>query len=294
MNLKIDPKDFYYDPEKNLPLSSFSNEISPLYKDKKEYKNLLDDYTKEIGSRQSMMYAHDRYAVLLVFQGMDTAGKDGAIRHVMTGINPAGVQVMTFKRPSDRELDHDWMWRSTWRLPERGRIGIFNRSYYEELLVVKVHPEILTKVQRVPQEHIADLDKVWDDRYEDTRNFETFIHRNGTEVIKFFVNISKDEQKDRLLDRIDRQEKNWKMSPQDVKERGFWDDYMQAYEDLLRATSRPDAPWYVIPGNDKKNARLIISQIVLHHLNQLDISYPEVTDEFRDKLEEVRKVLEDS
>lgn len=294
MNLKIDPQDFYYDPEKNLPLSSFPNEISPLYEDKKAYKKLLEDYTDEIADLQNMMFAHDRYAVLLIFQGMDTAGKDGAIRHVMTGINPAGVQVQTFKKPSDRELDHDWMWRTTSRLPERGRIGIFNRSYYEEVLVVKVHPNILTDYQRVPKEFTGDLDQVWAQRYEDTRNFEKFIHRNGTEVVKFFVNISKDEQKDRLLDRINRQEKNWKMSPADVKERGFWDDYQKAYEDLLRATSRPDAPWYVIPGNDKKNARLIISQIVLHHLRQLDISYPEVNDEFRQKLDEVRKVLEDS
>jgi PPK2 family polyphosphate:nucleotide phosphotransferase len=294
MNLKIDLQDFYYDPEKNLPVSSLPNEIDPLYDGKKEYKKFLDEYKDEIKDLQNMMFAHDRYSMLLIFQGMDTAGKGGAIRHVMTGINAAGVQVHSFKRPSDRELDHDWMWRTTSRLPERGRVGIFDRSYYEEVLVVKVHPGILRDVQRIPREHIQDEAKVWEERYADIRNLEDFLYRNGTPVVKFFINISRDEQRDRLLSRIDRPEKNWKMSLGDVRERGYWNDYMQAFEDLLQATSRPHAPWYVIPGNDKRNARLIISQIVLHHMRALDMHYPRVTEEFKAKLDEVRKELEKS
>ncbi|HHG83532.1 MAG TPA: polyphosphate kinase 2 family protein [Bacteroidetes bacterium] len=294
MNLKIDLQDFYFDPQNSTSVSSLPNEVTPLYKKKSDYRDLLEKNTAEIHDLQNLMYAHDRYALLLIFQGMDSAGKDGAIRHVMTGINPAGVQVFSFKKPSKEELDHDWMWRTSCSLPERGRIGIFNRSYYEEVLVVKVHPEIVQKYQRVPKEFIKNEASLWEERYADIRNFENMLHRNGTRIVKFFINISKDEQKERLLARIDQPEKNWKMSPADVKERGYWDDYMQAYEDLLKNTSRENAPWYVIPGNDKKNARLIISQIVLQHLQEMDMNYPVVTDEFRAKLTEVRKVLEDS
>lgn len=294
MNLKIDLQDFYYDPQHSGPVSELPNEVAPLYEKKKQYKKFLEEYTEEIHDLQNVMYAHDRYSLLLVFQGMDTAGKDGAIRHVMTGINPAGVQVFSFKKPTSKELDHDWMWRTSRCTPERGRIGIFNRSYYEEVLVVKVHPTIVQKYQRIPNEHIADLENLWEERYADIRNFENMLYRNGTRVVKFFINISKDEQKERLLARIDTPEKNWKMSPADVKERGYWDNYQQAYEDLLKNTSTETAPWYVIPGNDKKNARLIISQIVLHHLRGLDMHYPEVTEEFRNNLAEVRKVLEES
>ncbi|MEM1000753.1 MAG: PPK2 family polyphosphate kinase [Bacteroidota bacterium] len=294
MNLKIDLQDFYFNPEQPGTVTELPNAVDPLYDGKKAYRKLLAEYKDEIKDLQNMMFAHDRYSMLLIFQGMDTAGKGGAIRHVMSGISAAGVQVSAFKRPSSLELDHDWMWRSTTRLPERGRIGIFDRSYYEEVLVVKVHPSILHDVQRIPQEHTRTEASVWESRYGDIRNFEDFLHRNGTQVVKFFINISKDEQKKRLLDRIDRPEKNWKMSLSDVKERGHWDAYMQAYQDLLAATSRPQAPWYVIPGNDKKNARLIISQIVLHHLRGFEMHYPQPTDEFRQKLLGVRKALENS
>lgn len=294
MNLKIDVENFRYQPGQGTRVADLPNAVPRLYESKKAYRKLLEEYTEEIHDLQNLMYAHDRYSLLLVFQGMDTAGKDGAIRHVMSGINPAGVQVFAFKKPSNRELDHDWMWRTTRFLPERGRIGIFNRSYYEEVLVVKVHPNILTDYQRIPKAQTADLDLVWQQRYQDIVNFEDMLYRNGTRVIKFFLNISRDEQKARLLDRIDRPEKNWKMSVADVKERGFWNGYMDAYQDLLEATSRERAPWYVIPGNDKKNARLIISQIVLHHIQGLSMHYPKVTPEFREKLQEVRKVLEDS
>ncbi len=252
----------------------------------------MGEYTEKMQSLQDMLYAYDRYSLLLIFQGMDTAGKDGAIKHVMSGINVTGVQVFTFKRPSDMELDHDWMWRTTCCLPERGRIGIFNRSYYEEVLVVKVHPEILRNYQRIPKDLIADENKIWEDRYKDINNFEDFQHRNGCRVVKFFLNISKEEQKRRLLDRIDQPEKNWKMSLQDVEERKDWEKYMDCYQELLDKTSSPNSPWYVIPANDKKNARLIISRIILGELKSLDMHFPEVTDEFRAKLKAVKDVLD--
>lgn len=291
MESRIKIEDFRYAPGKSPRLSAIPNEIPDVYKNKDEYEDLMAEYTEAMQSLQDMLYAYDRYSLLLIFQGMDTAGKDGAIKHVMSGINVTGVQVFTFKRPSDMELDHDWMWRTTCCLPERGRIGIFNRSYYEEVLVVKVHPEILHKVQRIPHDLIENEAKVWEDRYRDINNFEDFQHRNGCRVVKFFVNISKDEQKKRLLDRIDQPEKNWKMSLQDVEERKDWDNYMDAYQELLDKTSSPNSPWYVIPGNDKKNARLIISRIILSELKSLDMHFPEVTDEFRAKLKAVKDVL---
>ncbi|MEM7036690.1 MAG: polyphosphate kinase 2 family protein [Bacteroidota bacterium] len=292
MNVKIDPEDFRYVPGKSPAVTDLPNAIDPLYERKKDYRKALESYTEEIHDLQNLMYAHDRYSLLLVFQGMDTAGKDGAIRHVMSGINPAGVQVFSFKKPTPIELDHDWMWRTSKSLPERGRIGIFNRSYYEEVLVVKVHPGILTGFQRIPEGQTSDADKVFEQRYQDIVNFEDFLYRNGTHFVKFFLNISKDEQKRRLIDRIDRPEKNWKMSLSDIKERGYWENYQGAYQDLLTATSTERAPWYVIPGNDKKNARLIISQIVMKHMKALDMAYPTVTDEFREELKKAREVLE--
>ena len=291
MESKIKIEDFRYAPGKSANLSKIPTEIPDVYKNKDEYEDLMGEYTEKMQSLQDMLYAYDRYSLLLIFQGMDTAGKDGAIKHVMSGINVTGVQVFTFKRPSDMELDHDWMWRTTCCLPERGRIGIFNRSYYEEVLVVKVHPEILRNVQRIPHDLIADENKVWEDRYKDINHFEDFQHRNGCRVVKFFLNISKEEQKKRLLDRIDQPEKNWKMSLQDVEERKDWEKYMDAYQELLDKTSSPNSPWYVIPANDKKNARLIISRIILGELKSLDMHFPEVTDEFRAKLKAVKDVL---
>ncbi|MEY3442280.1 MAG: hypothetical protein RLZZ519_561, partial [Bacteroidota bacterium] len=278
MESRIKIEDFRYAPGKSAKLSSIPTEIPDVYKNKDEYEDLMGEYTEKVQSLQDMLYAYDRYSLLLIFQGMDTAGKDGAIKHVMSGINVTGVQVFTFKRPSDMELDHDWMWRTTCCLPERGRIGIFNRSYYEEVLVVKVHPEILRNYQRIPKDLIADENKIWEDRYKDINNFEDFQHRNGCRVVKFFLNISKEEQKRRLLDRIDQPEKNWKMSLQDVEERKDWEKYMDCYQELLDKTSSPNSPWYVIPANDKKNARLIISRIILGELKSLDMHFPEVTD----------------
>lgn len=291
MNLKIDPAELRYVPGKSQPLVKLPNEIAPLYEKKKDYKDQLEDYREAIHDLQYMMYAHDRYSLLCVFQGMDTSGKDGAIRHVFSGVNPAGIDIQSFKKPSDIELSHDWMWRTTKALPERGRIGIFNRSYYEEVLVVKVHPKILNKYQHIPDEFKKEEETVWQQRYQDIVNFEDFLHRNGTKVVKFFLNISRDEQRARLIDRIDRPEKNWKMSLGDVEERQYWNDYQQAYQDLLTATSTEDSPWYVIPGNDKKNARLMVAQVVLHHLGQMDMQYPDVADDFREELKTVREQL---
>jgi PPK2 family polyphosphate:nucleotide phosphotransferase len=291
MELKIDINDFRYTPGKSPVLAKLPNAIHDIYDDKDEYEQMLEEHKKKIQEYQAMMYAQDRYSMLLIFQGMDTSGKDGAIKHVMAGTDPAGVQFYAFKKPNDTELDHDWMWRTTTCLPERGRIGIFNRSYYEEVLVVKVHPKILREYQRIPAEMIKDEAKVWKHRYSDINNFEDFISRNGTKVVKFFINISKEEQKQRLLDRIDQPDKNWKMSLQDVVERESWQGYMDAYQDLLTHTSTDNAPWYVVPGDDKKNARLIISSIVMAEFAKLDLHYPETTEEFRAKLREVREYL---
>ncbi len=294
MKLKIDPEQFRYVPGKSLHVNNQPSRIEPLYERKKEYRKLLDEYTEEIHDLQSLMFAQDRYSLLLIFQGMDTAGKGGAIRHVMSGVNPAGVQVFAFKKPTSQELDHDWMWRTTRCLPERGRIGIFDRSYYEEVLVVKVHPEIVRQYQRIPAEHIPqNLDTLWTQRYQDIVNFEDYLYRNGTRVIKFFLHISYDEQRQRLLDRINRPDKNWKMSMADVKERGHWNAYQDAFQDMLEGTSRETAPWYVIPGNSKRNARLIVSQIVLNHLYGLNMHYPKVSDKMRAELEEAKIKLQD-
>lgn len=292
MKLRIDPEEFRYQPGKSKALSDIPTDIKDLYEDKKEYKGLLKDYTNEIDELQSMMYADGRNSLLLVFQGMDSAGKGGAIRHVMSGINPAGVHVTSFKRPSSLELRHDWMWRSTRKLPLRGHIGIFDRSYYEEVLVVRVNTGILTDAQLIPEQHTEDTDEVMQERLQDIVNFENYLQRNGTQVVKFYLHISKEEQRERLLARIDEPAKNWKMNPGDVRERQKWDRYREAYQDTLDKTSRPEAPWYVIPGNDKKNARLLISQIVLRHMRKLKMNFPKADGEILAQLEECREILE--
>jgi len=272
-------------------LAKRSTEIGKLYKDKKDYRDQLEELREQIDELQHMMYAHDRYALLAVFQAMDAAGKDGTIRRVFTGVNPHGLQLYAFKKPSDRELDHGFMWRTNQFMPERGRIGVFNRSYYEEVLVVRVHEEILQKYQRVPEEFTKNLSRVWKQRYEDIKNFELYAHRNGTRVMKFFLNVSKEEQGRRFLARIDEPEKNWKFSEADIKERGYWDDYMRAYQDCIKATAAPHAPWYVIPADDKWNMRLIVARLILNELEQLDIHFPKVTPARRKELQEIRKGL---
>ena len=287
--MKIKSKDFRVRPGKMVKLDKWPTRVEPVYKSKKRYHKLLDEQVEELSSLQRLHYASNRYAVLLIFQGMDAAGKDGVIRNVMSGINPQGCEVFSFKQPSAEELEHDFLWRTTRRLPERGRIGIFNRSYYEEVLIVRVHPEIL-RSQRLPDE-LPDAKTIWKDRYRSIVDLEEHLHRNGTRVIKFFLHLSNDEQRKRFLARIDEPDKNWKFSLADIHERKFWNLYMQAYEDCLNATSTAHAPWYVVPADDKENARLIVSQIVLDVLNELPMIYPQTTPERRQELTSLRKQL---
>jgi len=255
---------------------------------KERAKKLLDQNLVDLAEVQSRLYADDRYAVLIVLQALDAAGKDGTIKHVMSGVNPQGCQVFSFKKPSAEDLDHNFLWRYTKSLPERGRIGIFNRSYYEDVLVVKVHPEFLGP--QLPREKVGK--KFWEERYEDINAFERHLVRNGTVILKFFLNVSKKEQKKRFLERLERPEKNWKFSPSDLSERGFWDDYMSAYEDALSATSTDWAPWYVVPADHKWITRSVVADIVTNSLRELDLQYPVVTPQQRKLLDEARKKLD--
>jgi PPK2 family polyphosphate:nucleotide phosphotransferase len=253
-------------------LNKFPTKVKPFYPSEEAYKELLHEHIDELSEHQGLLYAQNRYALLLIFQAMDAAGKDGAIKHVMSGINPQGCQVFSFKHPSTEELEHDFLWRTTRCLPERGRIGIFNRSYYEEVLVVKVHPEIL-QAQALPKELVHDK-KFWEKRYRSINDLEKHLHRSGTHIVKFFLHLSKEEQRKRFLARIDDPKRNWKFSQSDLAERGFWKEYQRAYEECLSATSTEHAPWFVVPADDKKNARLLISQIVLDTLKDLKLEYP--------------------
>lgn len=238
---------------------------------------------------QDMLYAQDKWALLLIFQAMDAAGKDGAIKHVMSGVNPQGCQVYSFKAPSERELQHDFLWRTTLDLPERGHIGIFNRSYYEEVLVVRVHPEVLEN-ERIPPSLVSK--KIWDERFEDIRSFERHMARSGTVIRKFFLHVSKKEQKNRFLARLDEPEKNWKFSAGDIHERKYWDDYQGAYEDMIRNTATKHGPWYVVPADKKWFTRLVISSVIVETLESLELAYPPVDDKKKKELAEARKVLE--
>jgi PPK2 family polyphosphate:nucleotide phosphotransferase len=258
---------------------------------KDEAKDLLERNVGRLSELQDMLYAQNIYSLLVIFQAMDAAGKDGAIEHVMSGVNPQGCQVVSFKAPSEEELDHDYLWRCAKSLPERGRIGIFNRSHYEEVLVVRVHPQILQS-QHLPAEIKNDPD-IWKMRFQQIRNFEDHLAENGTQVIKFFLNVSKEEQKKRFLARIDEPEKNWKFSSGDAKERAHWDDYMNAYCEAISATSTVKSPWYIIPADTKWFTRLAVSQVIVQTLESMDLHYPKVTDEDRADLEEARKLLEE-
>jgi PPK2 family polyphosphate:nucleotide phosphotransferase len=251
-------------------------------------KDRLQEASKRLDVLQQALYANDRHAILLVFQGMDAAGKDSTIRAVMRGINPAGCQVFSFKKPSDKELDHDFLWRTSRVMPERGRIGIFNRSQYEEVLVVRVHPEILD-AQQLPDN--VDPDNVWEQRYESIRDQEKHLARNGTVILKFWLNVSADEQKRRFLARLDNEDRHWKFNPRDVRERAYWDEYMQAYEDALNATSRPWAPWYAIPADDKPFMRATIAEIVVEALQKIGLTYPQPSAEDRAQFDASRKAL---
>ncbi|HEY7230815.1 MAG TPA: polyphosphate kinase 2 family protein [Pseudolabrys sp.] len=256
--------------------------------EKKEAKQLLAEGVERLSDLQERLYAQDRWAVLLIFQAMDAAGKDSAIEHVMTGVNPQGCDVHSFKEPSEEELDHDFMWRTSRRLPERGRIGIFNRSYYEELLVVRVHPEILAK-EKMPAKLVTK--DIWKERFKDIRAFERYLARNGTLILKFFLHVSKDEQRRRFLERIDEPAKNWKFSMGDVRERELWDKYMAAYEDLIRNTSRPEAPWYVVPADNKWFTRLVVAAEIVDALERLGLEYPKVKGAARRELAQARRIL---
>jgi PPK2 family polyphosphate:nucleotide phosphotransferase len=289
MKMKINSKDFRVRPGEKVKLREWPTRVKPICRTKKRYQKLLRDHVAQLTVLQRLHYASDRYALLLIFQGMDAGGKDGAIRHVMSGVNPQGCEVFSFKQPSAEELKHDFLWRTTCRLPERGRIGIFNRSYYEEVLVVRVHPEIL-RSQGLPNE-LLDEKSIWRERYRSIVDLEEHLHRNGTRIIKFFLHLSKAEQRKRFLERIDEPDKNWKFSLADIHERKYWPHYMEAYEDCLNATSTHHAPWHVIPADDKDNARLIVSRIVLDALDGLNLAFPKTTAKRRRELESIRNQL---
>jgi PPK2 family polyphosphate:nucleotide phosphotransferase len=287
--MKIRSRDFAAPAGKKVRLSDEPTSVDLYFKSKQDYEDILDRHTKSLSALQSLLYADDRYAVLLIFQAMDAAGKDGAIKHVMSGVNPQGCQVFSFKHPSAQDLEHDFLWRTTVCLPERGRIGIFNRSYYEEVLIVRVHPEIL-RAQKLPPESV-DGD-IWSGRFRSIVELEKHLHRNGTRIVKFFLHISKEEQRKRFLERIDQPEKNWKFSQSDLSERELWKDYMKAYEECIRETSTAHAPWYIVPADDKRNARLIISQVVLDTLESLELKYPKADKNRIKELQSLRRQLE--
>jgi PPK2 family polyphosphate:nucleotide phosphotransferase len=286
--MKIDTDTFRVHEATGVDLGLWATKVKPICKSKKAYRNLLENQVDALSDQQRLLYASNRHALLLVFQAMDTAGKDGAIRHVMSGVNPQGCQVFSFQHPSARELKHDFLWRTTRNLPERGRIGIFNRSYYEEVLIVRVHRSLLDS-ERLPDP--ADDESVWHGRYRSIVDLERHLHANGTRIIKVFLHLSKEEQRKRLLERIDEPDKNWKFSAADIAERGFWDAYMQAYGHALSATSTADSPWFIVPADDKKNARLIVSQIVLKALEDLKMSYPVVSAARKRELQAIRRQL---
>ncbi len=287
--MAINSRQFRIQPSVPIDLSSWPTAIDPLFDSKGAYRNELDDHVKRLSEMQQLLYASNRHAVLIIFQAMDAAGKDGAIKHVMSGVNPQGCQVFSFKHPSAVELQHDFLWRTTRNLPERGRIGIFNRSYYEEVLIARVHPEILAN-EGVP-EPPKEVSSIWDHRYRSINDLERHLSGNGTKIVKIFLHISKEEQLRRLIDRIDDPSKNWKFSTADVEERKFWNDYMAAYQDCLNATSTVDSPWYAVPADDKRNARLIISNILLETMQELDMNYPKVSGKRKKELARIREDL---
>ncbi|MBI5150347.1 MAG: polyphosphate kinase 2 family protein [Candidatus Omnitrophica bacterium] len=287
--MDINIKDFRVKPGKKVALQKWPTAVKPFYKSKEHFQKLLERHVEELSALQNVLYAHDRYALLLIFQGMDAAGKDSAIKHVMSGVNPQGCQVFSFKHPGAEELDHDFLWRAARCLPERGRIGIFNRSYYEEVLIVRVRPQIL-RAQQIPDDAFRGKD-IWKERYRSIVHLERHLYHNGTRIIKFFLHLSKEEQRRRFLKRIDEARKNWKFSAADVQERGRWGHYRKAYEACLGATATESAPWYVVPADDKQNTSLIISRIILDTLKGLKMSYPQVSARRRRELRLMRKQL---
>ena len=287
--MKTDTKSFRIREGSAVNLGKWPTRVKPACRSKEEYDALLAKHVERLSERQNLLYAQEHYALLLIFQAMDAAGKDGAIKHVMSGVNPQGCQVFSFKRPSALEVAHDFLWRTNRCLPGRGNIGIFNRSYYEEVLIVRVHPEILAG-QNLPEETVKDKD-FWRHRYRSINDLERHLDRNGTRVVKFFLHLSKEEQRKRFLARIDNPDRNWKFSQPDIQERKYWKQYMAAYEACLEATSTRHAPWYVIPADDKLNARLIISQVILDTLDGLKLRYPKPDASLRRDLQSIRKSL---
>ena len=285
--MKIDVDRFRIRADEKLNLGKRATMVDPVYQSKDEYKKILKNHVERLSELQQLLYASNRYAVLLIFQAMDAAGKDGAIRHVMSGINPQGCRVFSYKHPTPVELAHDFLWRTTRDLPERGQIGIFNRSYYEEVLIARVHPDIL-KAENLPE---GEGKKIWEHRFRAIRDLEWHLHDSGTRIVKFFLHLSKEEQRKRFLARIDDPDKNWKFNAADVEERGYWKDYMHAYEEAIAATSTKENPWYIVPADDKKNARLIVSEIVVGLLNGLDLRYPPTGPERRRELQAIRRRL---
>ena len=289
MSKTIAVKRFRARPGRKIDLADRATRVPPFYKSKDDYHELLEAHTRRLSERQTLLYAHDRYALLLIFQAMDAAGKDSVIKHVMSGVNPQGCQVFSFKHPSAEELDHDFLWRTTRSLPERGRIGIFNRSYYEEVLIVRVHDEIL-RGERLPDEAF-DEGSIWKSRYRSIVDFEDHLFRNGTRIVKFFLHVSKEEQRQRFLARLDHPDKLWKFSGADLKERERWNEYMKAYARCIEATSTARAPWYIVPADDKPNARLIVSQAIVDALDGLDMRFPTLDADEQRALREWRREL---
>jgi len=276
-------------PGQAVELKHWPTRVTPVYGSKRDYQGLLDDHVVRLSTQQELLYASNAHAVLIIFQAMDAAGKDGAIKHVMSGVNPQGCQVFSFSHPSPSELRHDFLWRTTRDLPERGKIGIFNRSYYEEVLIVRVHPEILA-AEALPQDE-NEPENIWRHRCQSITGFERHLVRNGTRIIKIFLHVSRQEQRIRLLERIDHPHKNWKISPADIEERKFWTSYRKAYEACLSATSSSQAPWYIVPADDKQTARLLVSQIILEAMESLDMEFPRATTERQAELAAMRKQL---
>jgi PPK2 family polyphosphate:nucleotide phosphotransferase len=279
--------DYRVKPDTKVLLEKFSTSDTGRFKSKKDAKEILKENVKKMFSLQNMLYAYNKYSLLIIFQAMDAAGKDGTIKHVMSGVNPQGTQVFSFKQPSQEELDHDYLWRIHNHVPERGRIGIFNRSHYEEVLVVRVHD--LVKNQKIPPELVSK--NIWDERYREINDFEKYLYENGIIIIKFFLHVSKEEQKKRFLKRIDTPEKNWKFSASDIDERKYWDKYQQAYAEAISATSKKHAPWYIIPADHKWFMRYAVSQVIVETMEDIKMSYPVLSDEQKANLESCKKQL---
>jgi PPK2 family polyphosphate:nucleotide phosphotransferase len=292
MTMPIHSKRFRVSPGEQVRLKKWPTRIKPSYQSKGQYQEILSEHIGKLSAQQSRLYASNHYALLLIFQGLDAAGKDGVIQHVMSGVNPQGCDVFSFKQPNADELEHDFLWRTSLHLPERGRIAIFNRSHYEEVLIVRVHPELL--IGEGLSDELYGEKAVWEARYRSIVELERHLYRNGTRIIKFFLHLSKDEQRQRFLARIDEPDKNWKFSLADMQERKFWHPYQQAYEACLSATSTKEAPWYVVPADDKENARLIVSQVILDTLTELGLSYPKSDTARRKELQSSRKLLTSS